>query len=767
VQEKKRLGVLTSGGDSPGMNAAVRAVVRAALAKGAEVYAIYEGYQGMVEGGECPLPAPSSRDNEPFMGNVSLPQQACIRPIFWHEVSGILQKGGTIIGTARSLAFKTREGRRRAARNLIREGIDRLVAIGGDGTLTGADLFRREWSELLKELVENGEIRPEEAAAYPQLAIVGLTASIDNDMYGSDMTIGTDTALHRITEAVDAISSTAASHQRTFVVEVMGRNCGYLALMGAIATGADWVMIPEQPPQDNGSWEDRMCSVLKAGRDSGRRDTIVIVAEGSRDSDGNPISSDRIKQVLEERLGEDARVTILGHVQRGGSPSAFDRNLSTLLGCAAVDEILKDEPHPEPLLIGMHGNRIVRSPLMHCVQQTHVVAEAIANGEYERAMDLRGNSFKDACHTFQTLMQAAPHTPSSDRQSRRIAVLNCGAAAPGMNTAVRAAVRLGIDRGHTMLGIDRGFRGLIDGSIKELGWLSVRGWATTGGSELGTSRKLPEGRDFYQIARQLEAHDIHGLLMIGGWAGYEAIYQLYSQRDTFPAFNIPMLCVPASIDNNLPGAELSIGTDTALNNIIEAVDKIKQSAVASNRCFVVKVMGRYCGYLAVMSGLATGAERVYIHEEQITLTDLQKDITDLIEGFKHGKRVGLIVCNENAHPVYNTDFICSLFAEEGREVFQVRQAILGHLQQGGDPTPFDRIQATRLAEKGLDFLIDEAQKPNPAGAFMGVEGGQVKFIDLSLMPRMVDKTFRRPKDQWWFDIWPMSKMLAQPPKKIG
>jgi 6-phosphofructokinase 1 len=244
--------------------------------------------------------------------------------------------------------------------------------------------------------------------------------------------------------------------------------------------------------------------------------------------------------------------------------------------------------------------------------------------------------------------------------------------------------------------------------------------------------------------------------------GYEAAYELYAQLDNYPAFNIPILCMPASIDNNLPGSELSVGADTALNNITQAVDKIKQSAVASNRCFVVEVMGRYCGYLALMSGLATGAEQVYLNEEGITLSHLQRDLSYLIDGFKRGKRVGLVICNENANPVYNSDFISALFAEEGQQVFQVRKAILGHLQQGGDPSPFDRIQATRFAAKSLEFMIEEAQKALPASAFIGLQAGQTHFFDLGDFPRMVDKERQRPKQQWWLDWQLISRILSQP-----
>ncbi len=198
-------------------------------------------------------------------------------------------------------------------------------------------------------------------------------------MWGTDITIGADSALHRITEAIDAISSTAASHQRSFVVEVMGRNSGYLALMVALATGADWVLIPENPP-DVDNWEEKMCEVLSAGRKAGRRDSIVIVAEGAIDRKGNEISADYVKQVIADRLKEDVRVTILGHVQRGGSPSAYDRTMSTLVGVAAVEEILSATAESTPQLIGMKGNRISRQPLMECVEQTH----AINDGHHQR-----------------------------------------------------------------------------------------------------------------------------------------------------------------------------------------------------------------------------------------------------------------------------------------------------------------------------------------------------------------------------------------------
>ncbi len=737
----RRIGVLTSGGDAPGMNAAVRAVTRTALCQGLEVFAIFEGYQGMVEGGNC------------------------IRPLVWSSVGSILQRGGTIIGTARSEVFRTREGRTRAALNLVQHGIDGLVVIGGDGSLTGANILRQEWPDLLADLVSRGELAQAVADDYPCMKIVGLVGTIDNDMIGTDMTIGADTALHRIVQAIDDISSTADSHQRTFVVEVMGRHCGYLALMSGLAAGANWVLIPESPPNVD-DWEDKMCQVLRSGREAGRRQSLVVVAEGAQDRYGNPIGSEYVRQVLQEKLGEDARSTILGHVQRGGSPTAFDRNLSTMLGHAAVLELLEATSDSQPVLLGMRNNRITRSPLMECVQQTIAVTEAIANKDFEEAMTQRGAGFRDAFSTLRVLVRALPHSHEPSPDQLRIAVLNAGSAAPGMNTAVRAAVRLALDRGHTLVGVRNGFRGLIDSDLIDLEWMSVNGWAGLGGSELGTSSRIPGGADFYAIARNIERHQLQALLIIGGWPAYQAAYELWREREHFPTFNLPIICMPATIDNNLPGTELSIGADTALNNIVQAVDKIKQSAGANQRCFVVEVMGHLCGYLAMMSAFATGAERVHIPELGVTLSDLQEDLEYLVDGFRHqGRRLGLVIRSELANPVYDTRFMVSLFEEEGGDLFEVRQSILGHLQQGGNPSPFDRILATRLANKCIEHLSQHVDEQPAIAAFVGLQGGKFEFHHLEDMPRLMDWPNARPRYQWWLELRTILEQLSQPARE--
>ena len=495
-QRPARLAVLTSGGDAAGMNPAIRAAVRTGLDLGIEVFVVFEGLRGLVEGGDLIRPATSA------------------------DVGGILYRGGTVLGTARSEEFRTRDGRRQAAGNLVEHGIDALVVIGGDGSLTGADLFCEEWSGLLDELVERGEIERAQADAHRRLTLVGMVGSIDNDMFGTDMTIGADTALHRITEAIDAIQSTASSHQRSFVIEVMGRNCGYLALMSALATGANFVLIPENPP-DTDEWAESMCRALEAGRAIGRRSNIVIVAEGAQDMHGNPITAEQVKKVLEDLSGEDTRVTSLGHVQRGGAPSAFDRYLSTVLGYAAVQHIAVS-PDAEPQLVGIRGHHIVNSPLMESVAKTKSVADVIAGHDYEAAMEMRGGSFRDSFRMMRTMVRAQPHAPAPGQRRLRLAVLHGGGPAPGMNTAVRVAVRAGMDLGHTVLGVKRGFRGLARGEVEEMDWMSVSGWVGRGGAELGTSRSVASPEMLADVAEQIQAHRIDGILMVGGWAGYQS-----------------------------------------------------------------------------------------------------------------------------------------------------------------------------------------------------------------------------------------------------
>ena len=302
MAEIKCIGILTSGGDAPGMNAAIRAVTRSAIFSGFKVKGIYRGYRGLIT-------------DEIIDFTTS-------------NVSNIIQRGGTILKTARCKEFQTPEGRQLAYDTLKRHGIDALVVIGGDGSLTGARIFANEFN-------------------FP---IIGLPGTIDNDLYGTDSTIGYDTALNTIMECVDKIRDTATSHERLFFIEVMGRDAGFLALNGAIASGAEAAIIPEISTE-----VDQLAELIQNGFRKSKNSAIVIVAENPK-TGGATALAERVKKEFPQY---DARVTILGHIQRGGSPTAVDRILASRMGEAAIEALLDGQRN---VMIGIQNGKIVYVP---------------------------------------------------------------------------------------------------------------------------------------------------------------------------------------------------------------------------------------------------------------------------------------------------------------------------------------------------------------------------------------------------------------------
>ena len=303
----RRIAVLTSGGDAPGMNAAIRAVVRAGVANGMDVYGVKGGYEGLINGLFIPL---GTRD-----------------------VGGIMQRGGTILGSARCPEFKTEAGQMKALRELNGQGIEGLAVIGGNGSQTG--------NYALHKL------------GFPT---VGIASTIDNDLWGSDTTIGVDTALNIALESIDRLKTTASSHQRAFLIEVMGRNCGYLALMAAIAGGAEYVVLPEVETDP-----EKIAETLSSAYERGKSHAIIVVAEGAK---YNATALDAYFTEHRERLGFDLRVTIIGHVQRGGNPGAVDRILASRLGAAAVQQLVSGNLG---VLVGEVKGEIVCTPLEEVV----------------------------------------------------------------------------------------------------------------------------------------------------------------------------------------------------------------------------------------------------------------------------------------------------------------------------------------------------------------------------------------------------------------
>ncbi|XP_065160221.1 ATP-dependent 6-phosphofructokinase isoform X3 [Atheta coriaria] len=742
------IAVLTSGGDSQGMNAAVRSVVRTALYLGCKVYFIKEGYKGMVDGGSNIVEAA------------------------WSSVSSIIHLGGTIIGTARCMEFKEREGRKRAAHNLVKHEINNLVIIGGDGSLTGANLFREDWPALLNELLAEQLINQDQMKKCANLQIVGMVGSIDNDFCGTDMTIGTDSALHRIIEAIDCIVATAYSHQRTFILEVMGRHCGYLALVASLACEADFVFIPEDPP--TADWPDKLCRKLSQQRNEGRRLNIIIASEGAIDRQGNPITAEEIKNVIVKELKQDTKVTVLGHVQRGGNPSAFDRVLACRMGAEAVLAVLEANPNDQPLCISLDGNQIIRLPLMECVRQTLAVGQALANKDFEMASKLRGISFERNLESYKLMSRLKPHRDQQTcnlKKTRpyRYAIVTIGAPACGMNAAIFGFVRNAIFCGDITYGVLDSIDGLIQGNFKRLEWADVDGWVSTGGAKLGT-RRVTAGKNIAQIAQQLENFQIDGLLLIGGFEAYQSAVELLDAKSTYPVFRMPIVVIPATISNNVPGTEFSLGADTALNEISEICDRIRQSAQGTKRrVFIIEVMGGYCGYLATCAGLAAGADAAYIHEEKFSIKDLQEDVYHMATKMSEGVQRGLVLRNELANDNYNTEFMYRLYAEEGKGIFSTRMNILGHMQQGGRPSPFDRIMGTKFAAKAAMWMRTEVDKrigcPSctvvNSCVLLGVQRRQYQFTPVSDLKLVTDFTHRTGVDHWWMKLRPLLRLLAK------
>ncbi len=307
MEKMKKIAVLTSGGDAPGMNAAIRAVVRAGIANKLDVYGVLRGYRGLI--------------NNEFIKLKST------------DVSKIIQTGGTILGTARSPEFREKEGRTKAFENLKANKIDGLVVIGGDGSFAGASLISREHN-------------------FP---VIGIPGTIDNDLYGTDYTIGYDTALNNVVDAVDKIRDTASSHDRVFFVEVMGREAGFIALRSGIACGAEAILIPELDGQ-----VDKLMTFL-ADQGKKKKSSIIMVAEGKKE--GNTLE---IARLVESKFPElDVRVSILGHIQRGGSPTAYDRVTASRMGVAAVDALLNDQ---RSIMVGIADNDITHVPLNKTVK---------------------------------------------------------------------------------------------------------------------------------------------------------------------------------------------------------------------------------------------------------------------------------------------------------------------------------------------------------------------------------------------------------------
>ncbi|ORY59356.1 PFK-domain-containing protein [Neocallimastix californiae] len=783
---EKKIAIMTSGKEVSGMNAAIRALVRCSLTEKITPYIVFNGFKGLVKGDHS------------------------IKKAGWEDVRDLLPLGGTVLDTSDCSYISTRENRLKAAQNLFEQGIKYLIIIGDNESFSYAEILQNEWNDLIHELIKNNFIKCSfsDNMTY-SLSIIALPATIDNDIAMTDLTLGTCTSLERICEALDSLESTATSHQRCFIIKVVGKRCGWLALMAAIAIGADCTFIPECPLHSK-----KILILLgkkKCKREKGNRKNIIVVSEGATDKNLNPITATYIKEVIEKNLKIDTRITTLGHIQREGIPCAFDRFLATVQAAEIIKEVLNaKENDTMSILIGIRNNMLTKIPLSESVKLTMSISEGIANKEFDKVLNLRDQEFRASYNAYMESTLFSSDAKQLDVENRlRIGIIHVGSPAGGMNAATRAAVRLCLNRGHTPVGIFNGFSGLVNGEVKPLTWQEVSGWTTIGGSKLGVNRSQPtpvlNSRKLYKkykndttelidiglIAYHLQEQNIQGLLIIGGYEAYCSLYTLYEAKSIYPSLCIPMVQIAATVSNNIPGTDYSIGSDTALNTIVQACDHIKLSASASQRrVFIVEVQGGNCGYLSTMGGLACGVTCTYGPENGISLSKLKNDIRHLTRRYKEAELKGIknegriIIRNEFTNSsTYSTKVISAILNEEGKGLFDSKTAILGPLQQGGIPSPLDRIRAVRQAVECINWLekktkenkkissyrkylkvskTDELPKKVDKEAYViGIRGDKLEFTQVNELIKETNIDLRKTSHNWWMKYYPLIKILSK------
>lgn len=676
----EKIAVLTSGGDCPGMNPAIRAVARAAISKGIRVVGVYDGYQGILE--------------------------RRFKNLEWHHVARIIQRGGTILRTARFPEFKEEEVRREAVRVLKEEGIDGLVVIGGDGSLTGAKVL---W----------------EGFGFP---VIGIPATIDNDIWGTDFSLGTDTALNLGVQALDRLRDTAESHKRVFVVEMFGNQSGYLVVLCGLAAGATHLLVPERPVSevDLEKLSDRIkWWYVKAGENSNwdemPRNAMIVISEGAKflHLPGEP-KDNSLKKVMEVRdrlenklsqVGGDCRVAVLGHTQRGGSPSAFDRILGAKLGAEAVRVL---EETKGGYMVGLSGNAFKATRLEEVLSNTlSIQKEPTQNEKLKELIDLQGS-----------IGEATPELPP--KEGPNILILTSGADAPGMNMAARAVVRRACRYGWQCFGVDHGFSPLMEGragDIFELEWEDVHtGKMVLGGSFLGSKRteEMSE-RDLEQVWETINARNISGVVVLGGSHAFSLCQKLMASPQ-----RKPLVFVPATISNNLPGTDMSIGADTCLNTLVSVLDKCKDTGTALKRIQVVQTMGRINGWLAIHTALAGGAETVFDMETGVSLKKLKKVARYLKEAYNRregeAQKTGIVLLNERAGEIFSAETIRDILAREVEQ--EVRIVNPGQMQRGGLPSAFDRILGSRLGIEAVEQLRRAFSAKSHSAVLVGWENGE-------------------------------------------
>ncbi|KAG5859328.1 ATP-dependent 6-phosphofructokinase [Encephalitozoon hellem] len=779
-----RIAIVTSGGDASGMNSAIKSIIRTGIKWGASVYGVYNGYDGLISNN--------------------------IRRLSWDTETHCSSQGGTVLLSARSQRFMERSGRKQAVLNMVEKRINCIIVLGGDGSMKGAMTLRDEFKDHLRDLVREGRVsrralrkiemdrigpqdeeriqvttdtsvvgysdfygKPECYKETPtiyhdlnssddledfqdecsgegtdprdvekyiyDLKVIGIPATIDNDICGAPVSLGEDTAIHRVIEGIDHLISTMKSHTRTFVIEVMGRKCGWIALMSALASAADYVLLPEAPCE----WKEEMIGALKTARRYGKSGTFVIIAEGAVERDGTPIAA---SQVVEEiaRSGMEVRLLKLGHIQRGGPTSAQDRIYGTLLGVRAVEISLG--PMKEPVMISIFRDEISEVGLKEVIEKNELVRSLQERKRFAEILESRSDFFKLGYSYFRkSLVTGAEdigdcsHNLSSGRSQKngkiRIGILQFERRSSGMNTALNSAIQYSLVAGVEAYYIPNGFEGLVNGHLMKPRPYEFFGEVNNGGSAIGIGGG--EGINIELIQKRVEEYKLDSLIVIGGSRALNIIKELKG---------IDAVLIPASSYNNIPGIDISIGADTALNTILKVSDVSKLNSFAyKNNAFVIEIGGENCGYLSLMGGIAAGAFEVFIPERKYLIGHLSEAAQRLRVKFREKVRRGIVIFrNEKTFRSIPTESFCEILKTDSGDLFETNYSILGDIQQGLNPSPIDRINAMILGIEAVDLCLQRC-----GVGVVGVLKDKIKFTRIDEVLGEFDPCLHRVKDPYW------------------
>lgn len=745
-----KVGLITAGDDAQGVNAALRAVVRMGQFLGCKVFYIKQGFKGLVEG-----------KPENFVEAT------------WLSTSDMLGNAGTIIKSFKSEEFRERSGRLYAAKHLVENEISQLVAIGGDGTFRACSVLEKEWTSLVCELDDRNLVKRELLQEHRHLNIMCIPCTITNDMCGTDTSIGVDSALARIIEATDNIATTSSSSSVAFVVEVMGGHSGYLALTAGIICDASMIFLPEYPPQ--GDWREELIMKVKDDMMAGCEVIMCIVSAGATDRNGMPITGQCVQEVLTDKLKLKANITVLGHFQQGGIPSAYDRLLATRFGCEAIG-CLRIMPHNQgAYTVAICENDIICIPVDECLAITDKCRQCIKDKEYDEAVTLKGWRFQHLLDTYSLLhsMRSSPIPDMSDLQgTSTIGIIRIGRSSVGQCWVVKAVVGYCQSKYFCPLVIRDGFEGLVEGRCEGMTWDFVKEYSAKNNACLGSSYLTAAQVGLARVAEAISNLRLSGLIILGGFPAFQSLKEMDEGKNEYPELRIPMCLMPMTILNNIPGTDTALGSDTALNEIMFYCDKMKRAARGYQNCvFIVETTGHKCGYLASISGLVCGADAAYIKQEPFCLETLLRDASHLRSKIKSGLNLGLVLRSELANENYTTDFIHKLFSEEGKGVYTCRASTIGYLQLGSLPSPLDRCAAISNGFNVAAWMVETLEDlvHNPREAFrqyrlhktvLSISGSTISFEPISKLIAETDFESCLPLYMWWMKLRPLIRLLS-------